>query len=98
MFLNGTGEDYLFQVFPFIDKIGNRIFMGNADNILFDNRSGIQFGRYIMAGGANDLNTPFKSGMIRFRTNKCRQERMMDIDNTIRIGFDHLFGYNVPGQ
>ena len=64
--------------------------MCNTHYILFDNRTGIQFRSHIMTGCTDNLHTSLKCGMIRLCSHKCRKERVVDINNLIRI--NHLFG------
>ena len=65
--------------------------MRDANDLLFDDRAGVQFGSDIVAGRPDDLYAAFESRMIRFRPDKRRQKRMVDIDDPVREGFDHPF-------
>ena len=64
--LDGTREDDLFEIFPLIDQISDGVFVGDSDDLLLDDRSGIQLGRYVMARGPDDLDTPFECSVVRF--------------------------------
>ena len=66
--------------------------MSDTHYILFDNRTCIQLCRYVMACCTNNLHTSLEGGVIWFRTDERRKERMMNIDYFIRISINHLFG------
>ena len=87
-----TRENDFLQVLSFVYKIFNRIFMSDTHYILFDNRTCIQLCRYVMACCTNNLHTSLEGGVIWFRTDERRKERMMNIDYLIRISINHLFG------
>ena len=67
MLLDGPRQDDLFEIFPFVDQIGDRILVRDANDLLFDDRAGVQFGSDIVAGRPDDLYAAFESRMIRFR-------------------------------
>ena len=66
--------------------------MSNAHYVLFNNRSCIQFSRYIVTGCTDNLHTSLECRMIRLRSYKRRKERVMYINNLIRISINHLLG------
>lgn len=60
----GSGEHDFFHIFSAAHQIFHRIAMGYPNDILFDDRPLIQIFRDVMAGGSDDLNPSFISGMI----------------------------------
>ena len=69
--------------------------MSDACYVLLDNRAGIQFGRHVMARGTNNLHATLPRLMIGLGTHEGRQERMVDVDNMMRIGGYHLIADNL---
>ena len=61
MLLDGPRQDDLFEIFPFVDQIGDRILVRDANDLLFDDRAGVQFGSDIVAGRPDDLYAAFES-------------------------------------
>jgi hypothetical protein len=76
-----TREHYLLKVTAFVQHILNSIAMGDAHYVLLDDRSFIQAGGYIMAGGSDQLYAACKSLMIGFRTDESRKKRMVNVDH-----------------
>ena len=74
--------------------------MGNAGNILLDDWTGIQLGCNIVAGGTDNLHAALVSLMIGLGTDKGRQERVVDVNDMMRILGYHLVADNlhVAGQ
>lgn len=58
--LDGPRQDDLFEIFPFVDQIGDRILVRDANDLLFDDRAGVQFGSDIVAGRPDDLYAAFE--------------------------------------
>lgn len=83
MLKDSLGEDDLLEVAPFSDQVFHGVGMAAAGDILFDNGPCIQIRGYIMAGGPYDLDTPFMGGMVGFGPRKCRQERVVYIDDPV---------------
>ena len=90
MLLHGTRKNNLLQILSLANQVLHRVLMCDAYNILLDDGASVQLRSHIMTGCTYNLHTTFKSRMIRLGTHKCRQERMMNIDNTIRICVNHL--------
>ena len=64
--------------------------MRDAHQVLLDNRTIVENFRDVVAGGANQLHSPLKSLVVRFGADKGRQERMVDVDDALRILTDKL--------
>ena len=92
---HGAGEDDLLEVLAFQDEALGSVLVGDAGYILLDDRAGIQFRRHIVARGADNLDTTLLGLMIRLRADEGRQEGMVDIDDVVRIGGNHLVAENL---
>lgn len=91
MLQDSTAEDNLLEILALIDERLWRILVGNADDILLDDRTSIEVFGNIMACRANDLDSPLESLMIWLGSHECRQEGMMDVDDIVRIFGNHLW-------
>ena len=69
------GENHLFQVLPLQYQVLNCIAVGNAGNILFDNRALIEFSRHIVAGCSNNFHPPGVGLMVGLGADKRGVER-----------------------
>src|SRR5262249_13224802 len=78
---HGLGQNHLFQITAFLDQVFDIVFVRDADDTLFDNRTIVENLRYIMRGRANQLDAAIIGLMVRLASNKRRQERMMDVDD-----------------
>ena len=58
--------------------------MRHADDILFDDRAFIEVGGDVVSRGTDDFNTAIMSRVIGLGTGKCRQKRVMDVENAER--------------
>lgn len=82
---HGAGEDHFFEVASFLEKVIEGIAMGDADNILLNNRAIIEYFGHIVAGGADELYPARERLMVGFGAYEGRQERVMDIDNSVLV-------------
>ena len=73
--------------------------MADPDDILGNDRSGIQVSGDVMAGGADHLHASLKSGMVGFGPRKGGKEGMVNIDDPVRVLADEFVGENlhIPG-
>lgn len=55
--------------------------MGDADHILFDDRSFIQILGHVMRGGSDQLDAFFKRLPIRYSSLEAWQKRVVNVDN-----------------
>src|SRR5437588_4534669 len=69
--------------------------MGNTRDILLDDGSIVEDLRYIVACSANQLYSAFKSLVIWLRPHECRQKRMVNIDDPLRISMHKLCRENL---
>ena len=63
--------------------------MRDSHHILFDDGAGVQLVGDIVTGGSDDFHSPFEGCMVRACPDECRQEGMVDIDDTLWIRLDH---------
>ena len=65
MLLYRAGKHYLLQVTSFLDEIVYSVLVGDAHDVLLDNRTRIKIGSDIVARGSYQLHTALVGGMIR---------------------------------
>ena len=59
-----AGQNHLLEVAPLADHVLDRVLVIYTYYVLLDDRSGIQFGSRIMAGGTDDLHPPVMRGVV----------------------------------
>src|SRR6202041_840134 len=69
--------------------------MGNAHHVLLDNRSFVQGGGDVMAGGPNQFHATLESLMIGFRPDESGKKRMVDIDRTQQVLGDEIWSQDL---
>ena len=87
---HSAGKNDFFNVAPFANHVLDRVFMCDADNILLNNRTRIQFGGDVVTCRTDNFHASVVCLMVRLRTNKCRKQRMMNIDNPMRKFVDKI--------
>ena len=80
----------LFQIASLLQHVVKRIAMRDAHQVLLDNRAVVENFRDVVAGGANQLHSPLNRLVVRSGADKRRQERMVDVDDALRILTDKL--------
>ena len=83
---DGAGEDDFFEVFAEADEVFHRLAMGDANDVLFDDRAFVEIGSDVVAGGSDDFHTAPVGGMIRPGTGEGGEETVMDVDDPISVG------------
>src|ERR1700678_1974737 len=58
--------------------------MVNADDILLDDGSVIEHASNVVGGGSDNLDAPLKRLVVGLGPDKCRQERVVNIDEVLR--------------
>ena len=91
----GMREHNLLQILSFEHQTLRRIFVRDSRYILLDDRACIKIGRHVVAGSSDDLHTALVSLMIGLGTDKGGQERVVDVDDVMRILGNHLVGDNL---
>src|ERR1700686_2745199 len=92
---NGAGEDNFLQVAAFSDEIFDCVAVRDADDVLFDDRAVVQDFGNVVAGCPDQLYAALKGLMIRACAHKCRQERVVNVDDALRIAVDEVVGENL---
>ena len=74
--------------------------MGDACHVLLNDRPCVQFGSDVVTRGSDNLHTALPCLVIGFGTDEGWQERVVYINNMVRIGGNHLVADNlhVAGQ
>src|SRR5439155_8648090 len=78
-------QHYFFQITAFLQQVVKRVAMGDADDILLNDRSIIENLRDVMAGSANQLYAARKRLVVRFGADKGRQKGEMNVDDPMWI-------------
>ena len=74
VFGDRPGENNFFEIASFSDEQVGRVAVGDAHDVLFDDRAGVEVFCNIMTRGADNLDTACKCLMIRFRADKGWQK------------------------
>src|ERR1700685_973893 len=80
-----AGEHDFFEVAAFADEIFDCFAMRYTDYVLLDDGAVVEDFSNVVAGGADQFDSPFRCLMIRPRTDECRKKRMMNVYNPLRI-------------
>ena len=93
-------QDNLFEVATFEHQTLGGVFMGNPDHILFDDGACVEVTGHIMAGGPDNLHTPFPCLVVGLCPDECGQEGLVDVDDVVGVPANHLVAddLHVPGQ
>src|SRR5581483_8649461 len=95
-----AGENNFLEIAAFTDQVLDSVAMRHADDILFNDGPVIENFGDIVARGADQLHATLKCLVVRTGAHECREERMMDVNDPLRIAVNELIGENlhVPGQ
>ena len=88
---NSAAQHNFLQVSTFGNERLDIVFVGNAHDVLFDDRAGVEFRSHIVAGRADNLDPAVKGLVIGLGPHECRQEGVVDIDNPLGISLDKVF-------
>ena len=66
--------------------------MGDADDVLFDDGACVELCGDVVAGGSDDFHTTFPCLMIGLGADEGGEEGVVDVDDMVGVGLDHLFG------
>ena len=92
---NRTGEDDFFEVTSFGNEGFWRVTMCDANDVLFDDGAGIEFGSDVVTCRTDNFDAAGEGLMIRFCADEGRQERMVVVDNIVRIFRNHIIADNL---
>ena len=73
-------ENDFLNIAAFLDEIFGRVTLVDADDILLDDGAIVENLRNVMSGGPDQLDSPLKGLMVRFRPDECGQEGVVNID------------------
>src|SRR6267154_95305 len=76
-------QDDSFQIAAFADQIVDRITMTDPDDVLLNDRAVVQLLRDVVARGADELDAPVVRLVVRPRSNKRRQKRVVNVDDPV---------------
>src|SRR5258708_30284813 len=85
-----AGEHHFLEVAPFLHKLLQRIAVRDARHTLLDDRPVVQYFRHVVGRRSDQLYPTLKRLMMRLCPNERRQERMMNIDDLLRILLDEI--------
>ena len=93
-------QDDSFQIAAFPDQIVDRITVTDPHDVLFDDRAVVQLLGDVMARSANELDAPVVRLVVRTRTNKRREKRVVNVDDPVGISARELRAQDlhVPSQ
>ena len=73
-----------FDVFAITHHVFRRIGVVDADDVLLNDRAGIEFAGDVMAGRTNLFGAAFISLVLRLGTGKAREEGVVNVDDATR--------------
>lgn len=71
---DGIGKGFALDIAALTDKIVDLVAVTDSRYSLGDNRTGIEFRRYVMRSRANEFHAPLMGTVVRLRARECRQE------------------------
>src|SRR5207244_10559672 len=89
---DSAGEDHLFQVAAFLQQVVEGTAVGDAHDILLNDGTVIEDFGDVMAGGADELYASLKCLVVRLGAYEGRQERVVDVDDAVRVPVDEFLG------
>src|SRR5258706_12058124 len=85
MQMDRARQHHSFQIAAFADQIVDGVSMADSHDVLLDDGAVVQLLRHVVARGSNQLDAPVIRLMIRTRPDKCRQKRVVNIDDPVGI-------------
>src|SRR5882762_1015375 len=85
-----AGQDDSFQIAAFADQIIDRITMTDPNDVLLNDRTVVQLLRDVVARSPNELDAPVVRLVVRTRSNKRRQKRVVNVDDPVGISTREL--------
>ena len=90
VFGDGPREYNLLQVLSLVNETFGRVLVADARHVLLDDRSRIEFGGHVVAGGTDDFHAPRPCLMVGLGTDEGGEEGVVDVDDVVGIGGNHL--------
>lgn len=91
----GAGEDNFFQVFAFANKVTNGFAVGDANDVLGDDRAFVEIRSNVVTGGADDFHTAFVSRVVGAGSGEGGKKGVVDVDDLIREVADKVLRENL---
>ena len=82
---DGTGQDPALDITSALTEFFGQTFVGDAFDILFDDRAFIQIRRGVMGGGADHFHAAFPCAVVWITALECGEKCVMDIDYAVGI-------------
>ena len=100
MGLDGTREDNLLEVLALEHQGLGRVLVGDADDVLLDDGTGVELCGDVVARGADDLHAALIGLMVGLGADEGGQEGVVDVDDVVGIGGNHVVAddLHVAGQ
>ncbi len=92
---DGPGEHDFFKIAAFLYEVFYGVPVGDTHHVLFNDWAVVENVGDVVAGSANQFDTPLERLVIRFRSHESRQERMVNVDDFLRKGVDEVFRKNL---
>ena len=86
----GLGQDASLDLASDSNHIVHAISVGNVRDFLIEDGAGIELRRDVMGRGPDDFHSSFISLLIGVRADKRRQERVVNVDDRLGVGFQEL--------
>src|SRR5205807_1411261 len=87
---HGTRQDYLLQVAAFLQQVVEGVAVRDADYVLLDDWAIVQNLGDVVAGRTNEFHPAGEGLVIRLGANERRQERMMNVNDAVRVLVDEF--------
>ncbi len=92
---NSAGEDHFLEVAAFADEVFDGVAVRDADDILLDDGAVVEDFGDVVAGCADQLYSTLEGLMVRARSDEGGQERVVNVDDALRITVDEIVGKNL---
>ena len=89
MFGDGAAEDDFLEVAAFEFETVGGVFVGDADDVLFDDGAGVEFAGDVVAGGSDDLDSAVEGLLVGVCAYECGEEGVVDVYDVMGVGGDH---------
>lgn len=80
---DGAGQDDLLEVASLLDEVFDRISVGDADDVLLDDGTVVEYLGNVVAGRADEFDASLEGLVVGFRAYEGGQERMVNVDDTV---------------
>ena len=85
-----AGQDDFLEIPAEADQILHGLAVAHPQDVLFDDRSGVERLGHVMARGPDYLDSSLAGGVVRPRSREGRQKGVVDVDDPVRVRRDEL--------